>query len=178
MNHEQEGWAAYAAEQERHAETTARLELMTREARLSREATENAVRTRVSRNEIERALRAADAPEDSMATDDDLIHYQGRAEAVEIVRIMLGWDEQIIHRPGCSWENGPTCDCGRDPERLHACVGCGLELDGDDPNDRCEECDVICICGHKRSEHAVATSAPWCLVKGGCDCHEFEPVVA
>jgi hypothetical protein len=41
---EQEGWAACAAEQERHAETTARLELMTREARLSRESTEKAVR--------------------------------------------------------------------------------------------------------------------------------------
>lgn len=44
MNTEQEGWASYAAEQERHAETTARLELMTREARLSRESTEKAVR--------------------------------------------------------------------------------------------------------------------------------------
>lgn len=42
--HESEGWAFYAAEQERHAETTARLELMTREALLSREATEKTVR--------------------------------------------------------------------------------------------------------------------------------------
>lgn len=24
--------------------------------------------------------------------------------------------------------------------RLHACAGCGIELDGDDPNERCEEC--------------------------------------
>lgn len=23
---------------------------------------------------------------------------------------------------------------------LHPCVGCGVELDGDDPNDRCEDC--------------------------------------
>lgn len=39
--------------------------------------------------QIERALREADAPEDSMATDDDLLRYEGRAEAVEIVRDML-----------------------------------------------------------------------------------------
>lgn len=38
------GWASYAAEQERHAETQALLDEMTREARLSREATERAVR--------------------------------------------------------------------------------------------------------------------------------------
>lgn len=25
---------------------------------------------------------------------------------------------------------------------LHACEGCGVELDGDDPNSRCEECQV------------------------------------
>lgn len=28
------------------------------------------------------------------------------------------------------------------PSGLHACVGCGLELDGDDPNDRCDECPI------------------------------------
>lgn len=70
----------------------ARLESMTREARLSREATENAIEERISRHELIRALRAADAPEDSMATDDDLLRYTGRAEAVEIVRDMLGWN--------------------------------------------------------------------------------------
>ena len=65
------------------------LEDMTREARLSREATEKAIGSRVARHEVERALRAADAPEDSMATDDDLIRYEGRAEAVAIMRDML-----------------------------------------------------------------------------------------
>ena len=29
---------------------------------------------------------------------------------------------------------------------LHPCAGCGLELDGDDPHDLCEEC--IPACGH------------------------------
>ena len=43
----------------------------------------------VSRSEVIRALRAADAPEDSMATDDDLLRYEGRAEAVAIMRDML-----------------------------------------------------------------------------------------
>lgn len=74
--HESEGWASYAAEQERHAEATrardahyaarnklgekvdhleARLADMTREARLSREATEKAVRRLENlRNEIAR----------------------------------------------------------------------------------------------------------------------------
>ena len=23
----------------------------------------------------------------------------------------------IVHRPGCSWETTPYCDCGADPER-------------------------------------------------------------
>lgn len=91
MSAEQEGWAAYAAEQERHAETAARLDLMTREARLSREAAEKAGRW--AKREVERALRAADWPEDSMATEDDLIRYQGRREAVEIVREMLELDQ-------------------------------------------------------------------------------------
>jgi hypothetical protein len=94
MTTEQEGWAAYAAEQERHTETSRRLEDMTREARLSREATEKAVRSRFARHEIERALRAADAPEDSMATDDDLLRYEGRTEAVKIVRDMLEMDAE------------------------------------------------------------------------------------
>lgn len=44
---------------------------------------------KISLSEIERALREADAPEDSMATDEDLIRYQGRAEAVTIIRDML-----------------------------------------------------------------------------------------
>lgn len=25
-------------------------------------------------------------------------------------------------------------------KRMHVCVGCGVELDADDPNDQCEEC--------------------------------------
>lgn len=146
---EREGWASYAAEQERHAETVRRLEeaehqiddhydaardrlrerdealerlrLMTREAQMSREATEKAMRSHaetasaarehykarnllaakvdrlevrlsrsVSWSEVIRALRAADVPEDSMATDDDLLRYEGRAEAVAIMRDMLG----------------------------------------------------------------------------------------
>jgi hypothetical protein len=66
-----EGWVSYAAEQDRHAETAAKL------ARS------------FSRSEVERALRAADVPEDSMATDDDLIRYEGHAEAVRIMRDML-----------------------------------------------------------------------------------------
>lgn len=88
-----DGWASYAAEQERHAETTAardahfeaRNHLAEKvdwlEAKLSRS---------VSWSEVIRALRAADVPEDSMATDDDLIRYEGRAEAVAIMRDMLG----------------------------------------------------------------------------------------
>lgn len=159
---EQEGWAAYAAEQERHAETRARLDLMTREARLSREAAERAVRTRVSTHEIERALRAAGPPEDSMTKSDPLVvvHYEGRAEAVEIVRIMLGWTDDLA------------------ASRLHACIGCGLELDADDRNDRCEDCEVhaptpTCVCGHHKVVHAP-TDPSWCLERGGCDCHEYE----
>ena len=45
---------------------------------------------RVSVSEIERALREADVPEDAMATDEDLLRYVGRAEAVAIMRDMLG----------------------------------------------------------------------------------------
>jgi hypothetical protein len=112
-DHESEGWASYAAEQERHAETLAarnahfearnkmavkvehleaRLADMTREVRLSRESTERAVASRIARHELERALRAADWPEDSMATDDDSLRYAGRAEAVSIIRDMLELD--------------------------------------------------------------------------------------
>lgn len=45
---------------------------------------------RWSAAEIERALREAGATEDSMATDEDVINYGSRAEAVEIIRDMLG----------------------------------------------------------------------------------------
>lgn len=79
MTSEHEGWASYAAEQERHAETAKRVAWL--ESRLSRS---------VSWSEVIRALRAADVPEDSMATNDDLIRYEGRAEAVTIMRDMLG----------------------------------------------------------------------------------------
>lgn len=44
----------------------------------------------VSWSEVIRALRAADVPEDSMAADDDLSRYEGHAEAVAIMRDMLG----------------------------------------------------------------------------------------
>jgi hypothetical protein len=43
---------------------------------------------RHTNREIERALREAQSPEDSMATDDDLLRYAGRDEAVEIFRAM------------------------------------------------------------------------------------------
>ncbi len=46
----------------------------------------------VSRSELERALREAGPPEDSMATEDDQLRYVGRAEAVEIMRDMLELD--------------------------------------------------------------------------------------
>lgn len=29
-----------------------------------------------------------------------------------------------------------------DEKGLHPCVGCGVELDADDPNDRCDECPI------------------------------------
>lgn len=31
----------------------------------------------------------------------------------------------------------------------------------------------MCVCGHRKLAHA-GTSPTWCLVKGGCDCSEFE----
>lgn len=40
---------------------------------------------------------------------------------------------------GCGW-NEPCTDRWHDRQALHACVGCGLELDADDRNDRCEDC--------------------------------------
>lgn len=48
---------------------------------------------RYSRSEIERALRAADYPEDSMGTAEDHLRYEGRAEAIQIFRDMLGMDD-------------------------------------------------------------------------------------
>lgn len=119
-----EGWAAYAAEQERHAETAARLELVTREARLSREATEKAVRSRSARHEIERALRAADAPEDSMATDDDLLRYEGRAEAVAIMRDMLGLVGDVCRAPGYNGVH-VAVGAGAVGSPPYVCHGCG-----------------------------------------------------
>lgn len=88
---EAEGWASYAAEQERHAETAARLELMTREARLSREAAERAVASRYGRHDIERALRAVDVYDD-VASDEDVIFHDGAMHAVRVIRDMLGLD--------------------------------------------------------------------------------------
>lgn len=90
-----EGWASYAAEQERHAETAARLELMTSEARLSREATEKAVRAseaKFARHEIERALRAVDVY-DSVASDEDVIFHDGAMHAVRTIREVLGLNQ-------------------------------------------------------------------------------------
>ena len=123
-NFEQEGWASYAAEQERHAETARRLEDMTREARLSREATENAVRSRVARHELERAFRAADAPEDSMATDDDLLRYEGRAEAVAIMRDMLGLVGDVCRAPGYNGRH-VAVGAGAVGSPPYVCHGCG-----------------------------------------------------
>jgi hypothetical protein len=75
---------------------------------------------RISRSEVERALRAADAPEDSMATDDDLLRYEGRAEAVAIMRDMMGWTEwhwdpaRAEHHHGTPGEcDIPTCAAPR-----------------------------------------------------------------
>lgn len=95
-----EGWASYAAEQERHAETTLKLEEAERQIDDHYDAARDRLRERdealaklsrsISWSEVDRALRSADAPEDSMATDDDLIRYEGRAEAVAIMRDMLG----------------------------------------------------------------------------------------
>jgi hypothetical protein len=31
----------------------------------------------------------------------------------------------------------------------------------------------MCVCGHRKRAHAD-TSPAWCLIKGGCDCSEFE----
>lgn len=124
MSHEPEGWAAYAAEQERHAETTARLELMTREARLAREATEKAVRSRIARHELWRAFRAADAPEDSMATDDDLLRYEGRAEAVAIMRDMLGLVGDTCRAPGYGGLH-VAVGAGAVGTPPYVCHGCG-----------------------------------------------------
>jgi hypothetical protein len=121
--HESEGWASYAAEQERHAETSRRLEDMTREARLSREATEKAVRSRIARHELERAFRAADAPEDSMATDDDLIRYQGHAEAVHIMRDMLGLVGNACRAPG--YTDHVAVGAGAVGPPPYVCHGCG-----------------------------------------------------
>lgn len=100
------------------------LEAMTREARLSRESAEKAVRSRVARHEIERALRAADAPEDSMATEDDLLRYEGRAEAVSIVRDMLGASRDACPAPGY---NGVHVGVGAGAVGggPYVCHGCG-----------------------------------------------------
>jgi hypothetical protein len=121
---EQEGWASYAAEQERHAETARRLEDMTREARLSREAAEKAVRSRIARHELERAFRAADAPEDSMATDDDLLRYEGRAEAVAIMRDMLGLVGDVCRAPGYNGRH-VAVGAGAVGSPPYVCHGCG-----------------------------------------------------
>lgn len=67
--------------------------------------------TTYSLNEIQRALRAADWPEDSMATEEDLLRYEGRREAVEIVKDMLEL---------------PECEsCGRGLAPGWECSGCG-----------------------------------------------------
>ena len=64
-----------------------------REAAAANRGRAEAREERFSRSEIERALREADVPEDSMATDDDTPYYEGRAEAVAIFRDMLGLGE-------------------------------------------------------------------------------------
>lgn len=120
---ESEGWAAYAAEQERHAETRARLELMTREARLSREAAEKAVASRVARHEIERALRAVNVYDD-VASDEDVIFHDGAMHAVRIIRDMLGLVEDVCRAPGYNGTH-VAVGAGAVGSPPYVCHGCG-----------------------------------------------------
>lgn len=92
---EREGWASYAAEQERHAETTRKLNEMDREreAQLrARRAAERAVEARFARHEIDRALRAV-VVYDSVASDEDVIFHDGAMYAVRTIREMLELDQ-------------------------------------------------------------------------------------
>ena len=73
------------------ASTSDLVELYRREAQLSREATEKAVRSRIARHEIERALRAVDTYDD-VASDEDVLFHDGAAHAVRVIREMLGLD--------------------------------------------------------------------------------------
>jgi len=120
---ESEGWASYAAEQERHAETRARLALMTREARLSREATEKAVASRIARHEIERALRAVDIYDD-VASDEDVIFHDGAMHAVRIIRDMLGLVEDTCWAPGYNGTH-VAVGAGAVGSPPYVCHGCG-----------------------------------------------------
>jgi hypothetical protein len=80
--------------------------------------------SRVSRSEIDRALRAADAPEDSMATDEDLLCYEGRAEAVEIMRDMLGLVTKTCRAPGYNGVH-VAVGAGAVGSPPYVCHGCG-----------------------------------------------------
>ena len=100
------------------------LEDMTREAHLSREATEKAVRTRIARHELERAFRAADAPEDSMATEGDVLRWEGRAEAVAIMRDMLGLVGEVCRAPGYNGVH-VAVGAGAVGSPPYVCHGCG-----------------------------------------------------
>lgn len=88
-------------------------------------------RATVSRSELERALRAADAPEDSMATEDDLIRYEGRAEAVAIMRDMLGSSVPCVAGWHGPWSEGVCVDCGAPRESNKAYSQCVIGTDGD-----------------------------------------------
>jgi hypothetical protein len=77
-----------------------------------------------SLSEVQRALRAADWPEDAMATQEDLVRYEGRREAVEIMRDMLGAADSVCWAPGY---NGRHAAVGAGAVGLppYVCHGCG-----------------------------------------------------
>lgn len=68
------------------------LEDMTREARLSREAAERAVASRIARHELERAFLAVSTYDD-VASDEDVLFYDGAAHAIRVIREMLELDQ-------------------------------------------------------------------------------------
>lgn len=45
-----------------------------------------------------------------------------------------------------------------------------MRIHGEPP---CHYHGDVCICGHRKPDHA-SVNPTWCLVKGGCDCHEYE----
>ncbi len=51
-------------------------------------------------------------------------------------------DPERYHPENLDREDDPACPIHGSslPTGLHACEGCGIELDGDDRNTRCDEC--------------------------------------